>query len=36
MTHEADLKNYQLKWKTEKAGRGVSWNTEQAQPDGDD
>ena len=36
MTQDADLKNYQLQWKTEKGGGSVSWNTEQARPDDDD
>ena len=36
MTQDAEWKNYQLQWKTEKGGRSVSWNTEQARPDDDD
>ena len=36
MTQDADLKNYQLQWKTEKGGGSVSWKTEQARPDDDD
>ena len=38
MTQDAELKNYQLQWKTEteKGGGSVSWNTEQARPDNDD
>ena len=36
MTEEADLKNYQLQWKTETGGGSVLWNTEQARPDDDD
>ena len=37
MTQDADLKNYQLQWKTEKGGRSVSWNIEQARSyDNDD
>ena len=35
MTQDADLKNYQLQWKTEKLKISVSWNTEQARPDDD-
>ena len=36
MAQDAELKNYQLQWKTEKGGGRVSWNTEQARPDNDD
>ena len=36
MTQDAELKKYQLQWKTEKDGGRVSWNTEQARPDDDD
>ena len=36
MTQDAELKNYQLQWKTEKGEGRVSWNTEQARPDNDD
>ena len=36
MTQDAELKNYQLQWKTEKGGGRVSWNTEQTRPDDDD
>ena len=36
MTQDAELKNYQLQWKTEKGGGRVSWNTEQTGPDDDD
>ena len=36
MTQDAELKNYQLQWKTKKGGGSVSWNTEQARPDNDD
>ena len=36
MTQDADLKNCQLQWKTEKGGRSVSWNTEQARLDDHD
>ena len=36
MTQDAELKNYQLQWKTEKGGGSVSWNTEQTRPDNDD
>ena len=35
-TQDAGLKNYQMQWKTEKDGRNVSWNVEQARPDDDD
>ena len=35
MTQDAELKIYQLQWKTEKGGESVSWNTEQARPDDD-
>ena len=30
------MKNYQLQWKTEKGGRSVSWNIEQARSYDDD
>ena len=36
MTQDAELKNYQLQWTTEKGGGSVSWNTEQARPNDDD
>ena len=36
MTQDAELKKYQLQWKTEKDGGRVSWNAEQARPDDDD
>ena len=36
MTQDAELKNYQLQWKTEKGGGSVSWDTKQARPDDDD
>ena len=36
MTQDAELKKYQLQWKTEKGGGSVSWNTKQAQPNDDD
>ena len=36
MTQDAEFKNYQLQWKTEKGGGSVSWNTEQARSDDDD
>ena len=36
MTQDAEFKNYQLQWKTEKGGGSVSWNTKQARPDDDD
>ena len=36
MTQGAELKNYQLQWKTEKGGENVSWDTEHARPDEDD
>ena len=36
MTQDAELKNYQLQWKTEKGGGRVSWDTEQTRPDNDD
>ena len=36
MTQGAELKNYQLQWKTEKGGKNVSWDTEHARPDEDD
>ena len=36
MTQDAELKNYQLQWKTKKGGGRVSWNTEQTRPDNDD
>ena len=36
MTQDAELKNYQLQWKTEKGGGRVSWDTEQTRPDDDD
>ena len=36
MTQDAELKKYQLQWKTEKGGGSVSWDTEQARPDDDD
>ena len=36
MTQDAELKKYQLQWKTEKGGGSVSWNTKQARPNDDD
>ena len=30
------MKNYQLQWKTEKGGKSVSWNIEQARSYDDD
>ena len=36
MTQDAELKKYQLQWKTEKGGGSVSWNTKQAWPNDDD
>lgn len=38
MTQDAELKNYQLQWNTEKSGGSMhmSWNAEQAWPNDDD
>ena len=36
MTQDAEFKNYQLQWKTEKGGGSVSWNSEHARPNDDD
>ena len=36
MTKDAEFKNYQLQWKTEKGGGSVSWNSEHARPNDDD